>query len=381
MRTIDKGPVTAKRRCGSTERPQRPISRVPKIPIPTSKQNSPRDSKRYSNSFDQSTGVGASQSMPITIDSDHDGEESNTDGDSDAQVSKPRPSMMQNPNRSGSVYSPLRKDRDVHDRPTNMRDARTSRLFSRIKPDTPGPYQYRSLSFESKISPPSCRAAPDDASHLPPYVYREEESNNGMDMTLAEISHFNLRAKVAKLMAVAPALPVRDLYHLIKRTPSLGTETSNQNERSTTHGDDIMVKLDPNDPAFEWDSDEPPPEPAPKSKSKYKKGNKPKSPTKRTKSETNRHPGTGLKRTKSAPANPTHARETSSDRDFIVADNVIHYVLSDSDEEEDIMPSNRNKDSDIEMLDMDDALDLDIDMRSKYRFNAGLLGKKRRKQR
>lgn len=35
------------------------------------------------------------------------------------------------------------------------------------------------------------------------------------DMKLVDIEDFEMRKKVTQLMAVAPALPVRDLYHLI----------------------------------------------------------------------------------------------------------------------------------------------------------------------
>jgi hypothetical protein len=46
--------------------------------------------------------------------------------------------------------------------------------------------------------------------------------------------------------------------------------------------------------------------------------------------------------------NPTHARETSSDFEFVVRDTTIHYVISDSDE--DAGSINEHKDNDIEMV-------------------------------
>jgi len=90
-------------------------------------------------------------------------------------------------------------------------------------------------------------------------------------MTLMDIEDFDLRSKVAHLMAVAPALPTRDLYHLvvdsqgrmskaIKRASRM-SEAPHQVSKATisNHSDtkETMVKIDPNDATFEWDNDEP----------------------------------------------------------------------------------------------------------------------------
>lgn len=80
----------------------------------------------------------------------------------------------------------------------------------------------------------------------------------------------------------------------------------------------------------------------------------------------------------SAFTNPTHARGTSSGRDFVVLDNFVHYSL-DSNVSNDSSPStstdvhNRCVDGDIEILDADDQLDLDMDIQSRFAYNSRLL--------
>jgi len=81
--------------------------------------------------------------------------------------------------------------------------------------------------------------------------------------------------------------------------------------------------------------------------------------------------------------NPTHARETSSDREFIVPDNTVHYDLNSdisngSDEFLGVEVRNRCAGSDAEMLDGEDPLDLDIDMQPRFVSNARLLRKRAR---
>jgi hypothetical protein len=293
-----------------------------------------------------------------------------------------------------------------------MREAKASRLFSRIKVDTPGPWQYRSQQPHS--IPPTPQHSPiadpdaDILQSAAPLNDRKLNDSNSKDMTLADITDFSLRSMVAQLMTVAPALPVGDLYHLVidskghlptaRRYAIRMSEAPiacRQSVRSPLHissplernedDDEIMVKIDPNDPAFEWDTDEPPlPELAPKPKVQppSKPSMKPKNkqsktksivgpptksivglPTKCTKSETKSRPNIRVKCTKSTPINPTHTRESSFDREFVVPDNAVHLVLSDSDEE-DAGPPITHDDSDIEMI--DDPLDLSIDMQPTY---------------
>ncbi|CAN9349416.1 unnamed protein product [Alternaria alternata] len=214
-------------------------------------------------------------------------------------------------------------------RSTMMADARTSRLPTHKRSDTSTPW-----GTQSRAKPlTKCK-------------------HGDKNMSLLDIDDFSMRSKVAQLMAVAPALAVIDLYHLIIDSegdlPRARKQAIRMSEAPTIQyrpgldeeGDEIMVKIDPNDPAFEWDDDEPYPEfdtataarpskPTLKAtRSRSIKGSA--RATGSTKSNTKNRSNVGAKRVRSTFTNPTHARETSSDRDFIVPDNVIHYDL-DSD--------------------------------------------------
>jgi hypothetical protein len=210
-------------------------------------------------------------------------------------------------------------------------------------------------------------------------------------MSLPDIDDFSMRSKVAQLMAVAPALAVIDLYHLIIDSegdlPRARKQAIRMSEAPTIRyrhgldeeGDEIMVKIDPNDPAFEWDDDEPYPE------SDAATAARPSKPTleatrsrsmkasaratESTKSNTENRSNVGAKRARSTFTNPTHARETNSDRDFIVPDNVIHYstpMSDDSRHSTNTHAHDRCEDSDIEILDVDDQLDIDIDVQPHF---------------
>jgi hypothetical protein len=202
-------------------------------------------------------------------------------------------------------------------------------------------------------------------------------------MRLLDIEDFSLRSKVAQLMAVAPALPIVDLYHLNIDSegdlPLARKQAIRMSEAPPAQyrpgldadGDEVMIKIDPSDPAFEWDNDEPEPlsaiataprpsrpKPKPNDKATNSKGlRNPAKSRKGAKSGTEYHSNTSAKRMQSASMNPTHTRETSSDREFVVPDNVFHYHLD---------------------LEDDDELDLDIDMQPRFAYNASLLGGRRR---
>lgn len=160
---------------------------------------------------------------------------------------------------------------------------------------------------------------------------RKEGKSGDVNMSLLDIDDFCLRSKVAQLMAIAPALPIVDLYHLImdsegnlqlaKKQAIRISEAPPMQYRAAldAYGGEFMVKIDPNDPAFEWDDDEPQPESAATITSRPKATKSTKSPKSGTKHCSN----TSAKRTKSSLMNPTHARETSSDREFIAPDNVV----------------------------------------------------------
>lgn len=113
-----------------------------------------------------------------------------------------------------------------------------------------------------------------------------------------------------------------------------------------------MVKIDPSDPIFKWDEDEPAPEPAPMAKPRRSKST---AKNKQTQSAHSHHSAKeskrkipaaptpipsyqSEKRTKVSHSKRTSLRETSSDREFIVADGVMHYV-SDFDDSDDFILS------------------------------------------
>jgi hypothetical protein len=248
------------------------------------------------------------------------------------------------------------------------------------------------------------------------------------DMTLGDIPDFDLRKKVADLMAVAPALPVRDLYNLlvdlrgdlatartqalraseipsnrvsIKAEDPLGLAPVQQNytsaRMSVADDDELMVKVDPNESFLEWDSDTPPPPPANERRSRAKrpplakKSNtkaittkppkyQPSSKTRsveagasRQSSSAKSRPQITVKRISASRTNHGRGQAVSVRRRFVVPDDVISVDSdmsssgSDSTVEDD--------DSDLEMLDaMPEHLDnLRIRMRPRYAYNEAIL--------
>lgn len=306
--------------------------------------------------------MGASREIPTII-----------DGDS----AKPVISGKSNPTHD--FHSPVQ--------PTNMRDERNSRLFSRtIESNRPGLWQYHSLQSqqEPRTSPPKTSMVADISYTKSPINRYGTTNSEEKDMTLVDIDDFEMRKKIAQLMAVAPALPVKDLYHLIidsegrlskakkkairmskapdtLRTPTqLSLQPRALINNSDTEGvivnirdsdkQKTMVKIDPSDPFFKWDDDEPAPEQPPtvkpcQSKSTAKKKQpqsarshhsanepKPKPPATLTPSYQSK------KRTKAPHSKRTNIRETSSDREFIVANDGMQYV-SDFDDSDDFILS------------------------------------------
>ncbi|KAE8867679.1 hypothetical protein P3342_005981 [Pyrenophora teres f. teres] len=235
----------------------------------------------------------------------------------------------------------------------------------------------------------------------------KEEKRHDEEMTLLDIDEFDMRTRVAQLMAVAPAIPVRDLYHLIVDSKGRMSEAKQRaimmSEVPGTHcqnklspraqkplgndsDDGILVKIDYNDPAFDWDTDEPAPELIATTRARPLKPGSKKAATihhaskntMRMKSGTKDEARRTAKLTKPTFVNPTHARETSSDRDFVVADNIGHYgLISDDESELSDLSSCRSGYGKVKMRDDDDAFDLDIDMQPHYAYNADILRKKR----
>lgn len=101
--------------------------------------------------------------------------------------------------------------------PTNMRDGRSLGIFSRTKAKTPASWQYRHLQNKSKSRCESSTTVPELNIPSLQRLSRNDKiaSCDGKGMTLVDIDDFEVRSKVAELMAAAPALPFRDLHHLV----------------------------------------------------------------------------------------------------------------------------------------------------------------------
>jgi len=202
-----------------------------------------------------------------------------------------------------------------------------------------------------------------------------------------------MRKKVADLMAVAPGLPVRDLYYLLldlkgdlpaarkqairlSRAPSLCAPVKSErtpaavrprnvvNISEDTDDDEIMVKIDPNASFLEYDTDTPPPE-----STRQKKPTAGRS--RPTKSNSSR------KRKDGAPPRRRKEGENSISREFIVPDDEVEYETDKSSSEDSSEHDVRHDDSDLDMLEPEDLEDLRIDMRRKYAINATILGRRK----
>jgi hypothetical protein len=96
------------------------------------------------------------------------------------------------------------------------------------------------------------------------------DSHDQNDMALGTISDFEMRKKVADLMTVAPALPVRGLYRLLvdldgdlsaARREAMSASRARSIHPSIKNDDELMVKIDSNDSFLEWESTQQIPEP------------------------------------------------------------------------------------------------------------------------
>ncbi|EUC35048.1 hypothetical protein COCCADRAFT_3678 [Bipolaris zeicola 26-R-13] len=326
--------------------------------------------------------LGASREIPIIL-----------DGDSAKSVT---PGKL-NPRIRDASASPeliLRDMSPTHDlhspvRPTNMRDARKSGFFLRIKSNTASPRQYHLLQSQKK--PQTSHPKTPMMVGIPfiesPGDRSGATNSEEKDMKLVDIEDSEMRKKVTQLMAVAPALPVRDLYHLIidsegrlskakkkairmseapdtlcrptqlslrPRTPINNLDTEGVVVNINNSNTQTMVKIDPSDPIFKWDEDEPAPEPAPMAKPRRSKST---AKNKQTQSAHSHHSAKeskrkipaaptptpsyqSEKRTKVSHSKRTSLRETSSDREFIVADGVMHYVSDFDDSDNFILSRN-----------------------------------------
>ncbi|KAF2127553.1 hypothetical protein P153DRAFT_398172 [Dothidotthia symphoricarpi CBS 119687] len=232
------------------------------------------------------------------------------------------------------------------------------------------------------------------------------------DLVLSDIQDPTLRNKISRLTAVAPSIPICDIYHLLLEKnenfqqtlqeltsraslgPPIPTPTP-----STTHtpkpstnrypaldaddADEPMIKIDFSDPDFFHDADDAPLTPPPETRKSKKKprtkivGRTPKSTKKVNKRslssfKTRLPPHVARAcaniRVKRATQADTYLRETSSDREFVVGDEV---VFRDPDGE--FYVGGGGSDGDVEMggCDGEDGEGLGVGMRSRCGFDAG----------
>jgi hypothetical protein len=132
--------------------------------------------------------------------------------------------------------------------------------------------------------------------------------------------------------------------------------------------DDVMIKIDPNAPFLEYDTDTPPPEEPIHAKQ----------PTAARKRQA--QPNSARKRTKGVAVCHRRYRENSIN-DFVFENGTVHYDTdrsSSTDSESGASDVPNGDDSVQEMLEPENLEDLRIDLRSKYAFKAHILGKKRK---
>lgn len=231
-----------------------------------------------------------------------------------------------------------------------------------------------------------------------------------MELTLADIKNFEMRRKTAQLMAVAPGLPVADLYHLLMdknghfeaamkdvvrasqapRNASLYSNALSPSRAAATPlaclqrvseepKDDAEIKIDFDDPMFTWDNDAPAsPLPEPRRRKdrtqKTPKGIRFKSkvsssirPTKGTASNPTQHKSHIVKRSRRTGDINRGIRATSYDLEFIVPDDE---VLANSDD----TYTDASEHSAVSYIDKtDDGTDLLIDMEPEYAYHSDVL--------
>ncbi|KAJ4364479.1 hypothetical protein N0V83_009073 [Neocucurbitaria cava] len=170
----------------------------------------------------------------------------------------------------------------------------TSEPFCHVKEHIAGSYEYRARKPSPQYSlfpKKSARSRKGQNLSLQSEVQNKAagsddgDDNDDFQLTLADIPDFDLRSKLAQLMAVAPAIPVRDLYNLlidskgvfpVAKERAIRASQPPQAYRSVRHpspplyepitpisleqgvdSDEEMVKIEPDDPAFDWNTDPP----------------------------------------------------------------------------------------------------------------------------
>ncbi|KAF3041886.1 hypothetical protein E8E12_004789 [Didymella heteroderae] len=208
-------------------------------------------------------------------------------------------------------------------------------------------------------------------------------ANDSIELTLADITDCNLRQETARLMAVAPGLPVADIYHLLmerrvhfeaakqdvirqSQRPFATQRPQPQTRAATfpsTRSDDIQrdvendtyIKIDFDDPEIIFDKDAPTESLPESSRQRRPSQARPKKSAKKS----------TVKSSKGRVAGDINRgmRETSYDRSVIVPD---EEVLEDADE-----TYSESDNADVDMT--DDGTDLTIDMEPEFSYNSDIL--------
>ncbi|KAF1912840.1 hypothetical protein BDU57DRAFT_541555 [Ampelomyces quisqualis] len=264
----------------------------------------------------------------------------------------------------------------------------------------PGGFEYRSVLRGTNLNDTSRQKT---GQKEQAEAQSQPSCDAAQEMTLSDIPDFGTRKKVADLMAVAPALPVRDLYNLLhdvnghliaarrrviraSRAPSVRPIVKREGcaviaapceaiqLRGEKDDNEVMVKIDPNDPFLEWDSDTPPPE------TTLQRNLPATARSKARTSKTKNRPNIGAKRTGPPQARNRRDRGNSIDGTFVVPDHIVHLDTDTSCSDTENSDSTlQGSDSDVEMVNTvhENVEDLRIDMRSKYAYNSRILGKKK----
>ena len=242
-------------------------------------------------------------------------------------------------------------------------------------------------------------------------------ADDGVELKLGDISDLELRQKTAQLMAIAPGLPIADLYHILvekegrfevakqnvirmSQTPSTSTSLPVRAKAvppavPDPEDEDVKVKIDFDDDFFIYDAECPDtqlPVTRPKQGSHPKKAKK--SPQKAAPK-----PRKGLATKKTAKESGEYTgdinrgiRETSHDREFIASDDETPLDDSDADyfdSDRTVATDMSSSESDTDMavdeesecassvscesaseIDTGDEEDLEIDMQPEYAYNS-----------
>lgn len=284
------------------------------------------------------------------------------------------------------------------------------------------------LAGQSILSTPTVQPQQPATRHAQWFSPRSSFSDEGIELTLADIEDFHLRQKTAQLMAVAPGLPLADLYHILvdrkghfevakqevlrlsqERVTSPPARTPFASGRAATvpltaainleeSKDDTYIKIDFDDPDFMFDNDAPTEPSSESGRQRRYSQTKPKKVAakvtkKPTKSALNANPRSSDTRTKSPAKGPTWrktpSRPAKSSKGHVVKSSQgkgvgdinrgiretsydRSFIVPDDEVPEDSDETYSESDEvDIDMT--DDGTDLTIDMEPEFAYNSDIM--------